>query len=230
MIMKEYEPTNLEIAEIFLRVLCDKAPEKADVLFIHSSFKDQYLEDCLTREATFLWQKGKCEFIVINGMTSLECAKENNISNGSEKYIERLISGGVLRDNILLIPSSHNTAEESQNILKMAKEKNWQTLLVMSTPHHQVRCFLTIVSTMEELDIHIKVYNTTFHNVDWDMKVVRKVLGGQNVLGQKDEEGSFISLMKGELERIKRYAIPSSNYNRSATIKEALDYLEKRDK
>ena len=227
--MAAYEPTHLEIAEIFLRVLCDKEPQKVDALCLHSCFNNAEIEDSLIAKAIGIWGKKICPYIVINGLTAGECIAANHACNGSETYINKLVSGGVPRESILLMPSSQNTPEESQNFLRMAQEKNWHSLLIMSMPYHQPRCFLSIVSAMEDLDIAVKVYNVTFHDVDWDILVKRRVFNGKNVLGQVDESGTYLSLMKNELERIQRYAVPGRGYIRHATIREALNYLEKRD-
>lgn len=224
-----YEPTNLELMEILLRVLCDKRPGKADALCIHGSIGNWRIDAALLLEAAKIRHESSCGFVVINGLTAEHSAKRNIAYLGHEIWLEQLLNLGIPKEKILLTLPAENTAAESENFLLMAKERDWRVIIIESMPHHQARCFLQMVADMKRLGIYLSVFNATFPNVDWGLEVERKVLAGQNALGQKDERGAFLDLAEGELERIKKYAVPSLDWTPHATIKEALEYLNNRD-
>src|SRR3989344_3047503 len=223
-----YEPTLLEMMELMLRVLCDQRPIIADAIFIHGSIGNGRIDAALLSEAFKIYNESSCKFVVINGLTADHCAKRNIGYPGYEIWLKLLLRWGIPRDKILLTPPSEHTAAESENFLLMAKERGWRIVVIESMPHHQARCFLQIVATMKELSFYPRVFNTTICNVDWSLEVQRRDMAGKNALGQKDEQGAFLDLVRGELERIKKYAVVSPRWASHSTIKEALDYLRDR--
>jgi hypothetical protein len=227
--MTKYNPTNLEVAELFSRVFCDKTPEKANAFFIHGEISDSRVEEPLFLKARDFWFDGRCEFLVVNGLAADRCQKLSQGYGGYEKCVTRLVELGIPRDRIAVMAPAENTAKESENFALMAKDNNWRTLLIGAAPYHQVRCFLHIIAAMKKIHFDAQVYNVTYHDVDWNVKVKRKVMFGQNILGQKDEIGPLFSLLRGEMERMERYAVPSPRYISSATFSEALKYLQERD-
>lgn len=217
------DATELELIQLLLRVLCDKKPQKVDALFIHCGLNDSAIEQSLIEEAVGVWSVGGCDFIVLNGLVC-----DANYQ-GYTSYLSKLLAAGVPKENILALSSAQHTGTESEYLIALAKEKKWQSLIIESMPYHQMRCFLQIVAEMKRSDTKFRVYNLTFHDVDWNMHATKNILGGKNVLGQEYESGRLVDFMKSELERIQRYAVPSDRYIPHATVREALEYLSLRE-
>ena len=149
---KVYNPTNLEVASLFSRVLCDKAPsQKTDALFIHGELADLRIEEPLLLKAYKAWKDGLCELIVINGLTAKDCKKRNHGYRGYERYLAKLKKLGVPENSILIIPPSENTGLESQNFLLMAYDRNWHNLMIEAAPYHQARWFLQAVAANKKI-------------------------------------------------------------------------------
>lgn len=228
-----WKPTMAEMVAGYLAVLCD---ERAftDALFIHSSQGDPELDTMELCEAFYYYTKNynTRKKIVLNGLTAKQCQELNLAYCGYEKWREYFLSFGIKKGAILLLPPSKHTGAESENLLHLAKEKGWKSMIIMAYPYHLLRCMCQIVAAMEKLQIHLKVYAKTFRfrEIDWQRKMTRIVMNGANVLGQGTVDGQMMKHIASELERVEKYAQEGGNFTRHATIPELLKYLAERDK
>ena len=105
----------------------------------------------------------------------------------------------------------------------------------MAYPFHQLRCFLQMITLMEETGIWLKVYNRSFtlRGVDWQRSVKRAIRNGANLLGMTDMKEPMEIHIAADYERIVKYAqdpaLTGQQYTRHATIPEMFRYVAKRD-
>lgn len=52
---------------------------------------------------------------------------------------------------LLLDATAMHTRDQAVHVLAIAQERNWFTLLLIASPHHQLRAFLTFVKRAEEI-------------------------------------------------------------------------------
>ena len=184
----------------------------------------------VVRKAVSVWGPRRKGSLVVNGLTGEECDELNVAYTGLENWLEKLGTFGVQSYSVELLHNAPNTAAESKMLLLMAREKGWATLTIMSYPYHILRCFLQIISLMEESGIWLRVHCQTFQEVEWTRPMAKPVMkGAEPVFGKLPEH------IAAEFQRIITYAQepPLENgkpkYTRHATIPEMFGYLERRE-
>ena len=104
---------------------------KADALVVLSD--DNFYADRATRAAELL-REGKAPLIVASG-------RRLRPNAGIAELMEHdLIERGVPKEKILRLPQdSDSTKEEAEGVLKLAKEKKWHSLIVVTSNYHTRR-------------------------------------------------------------------------------------------
>ncbi|MBI4449785.1 YdcF family protein [Candidatus Uhrbacteria bacterium] len=70
-----------------------------------------------------------------------------------------LTDRGVPTDVIVIDRQSLHTRDQAVRVLALAQERGWRTLLLVASPHHQLRAFLTFVKRAEEIGWTGRVVN-----------------------------------------------------------------------
>jgi len=101
--------------------------------------------------AVELYKKGWAPLLVVVGSTgsrpSLEMAK----------FAEQQ---GVPKEDTIIENKSRNTRQNAENVLHLAKQYNWEKIILVTSSHHQLRAHLTFKKTMANLGITIKIINS----------------------------------------------------------------------
>ena len=224
-----WEPTPLEVFKAMCIAERDFLPQYCDAVLVHGSpaMDWQFIETLLYTVAEH-HKRGRVGTIVLNGLTEAECRLRNVAYTGREPWLARLIELGVAQSDIELIPASPHTGVESPNFLELATRMGWENLIISSFPHHQFRCFQTIVAQMETMGRR-RVYNLTFGGIGLTDRMSKPVLGGGVI------EGDFETHQEEEFKRIVAYAQEPEivdgkpKFTRHATIPEVLEYVRWRD-
>lgn len=66
----------------------------------------------------------------------------------AESLAPELLSMGVSPDRVIVETASTNTREQANNVLAMAKENDWHRLMVIASPYHLPRAFLTFLAAV----------------------------------------------------------------------------------
>ncbi len=188
--------------ELFEKIL-SQAPQKADMIVLLQG-------DQLDRApaALSLFQKGFAERICISGNNVLvgpnTRPEENDVPlSVHETY---LMEHGVPEPSIRVDDQSFNSLGQATNIVKIAKEKGWQTILVVVSAYHALRSFLTLLSQAkaQAWDGKIVIHAVQF---PWDTIPSGRVKTAREML-------------QVEMEKIKKYG------KDVALIKEGLNYFK----
>ena len=133
---------------------------------------------------------------------------------GRSKWEPELIELGV--KDIIWSPAVGHTREEADAFLKIARERRWKRVAVLTQPHHLPRVFLGMLKAMEELKYSMQVYGVAPKSCDWN-KVVR---GSQGA-----EELPRVQHLEQEFDKIQDYQEKGD----LATLDEMFEYLEQRE-
>ena len=227
-----WSPTPLEVSIAQVAVLKEPMPVKADAIFIHGSPTDDRDQDRqLLSLAADYYHSGGTRNIAINGLTVGTCDDRKLAYPGFEIWYAMLRGKRVAEDDIVQIRPSLHTAAESIGLLEMARTKGWETIIISSQPHHQLRCFLQAVAVMQTMDFWPNVYNMTHGGIPWMRPLQKNVL---NADAGGPVEGTIIDHIEAEYERLVKYAqtpLPAGtkgSFTRHATIPEMMAYLERR--
>lgn len=222
----KWNPTPLEINIAQVIVLKDVIPSKNDVIFVHAPPYEKSLDKKLLLVAINSYKEGRVSKIIINGLSKELCDARNGAYCGYKKWLKFLLSQGIPRSDIIITPPAFHTADESIQLLTLAKENKWGKIIITSHPHHQLRCFLQAIAIMQEMNYWPNIYNLTHEGISWHQFMKKTVLDDM----RSTVQGDFRVHITSEFERLIKYARKPKNADhvRHATIPEMLDYLNLR--
>ncbi len=144
-------------------MLLEQKPLKADaVILLQGDRLDR------VQKIQSLYEKGLANKIVVIGND--ERVEELNDSYLSE-IKEYFLSKGIFKKNIVMDDKALNTLGQAVNVIKMAKEKKWKKLIVVTSSYHLLRAYLTFVKQLMEQDWHGDIIMQTA-DLDWQMKML----------------------------------------------------------
>lgn len=136
----------------------------AEAVFLHGYLD---LREETLNFVTATYKKSGAKYLVLNGAGENEFGPYGFIFMKGE-FVKRAIP----EENIFGIPPAYNTREEALGYMNFAKEKSIKRGIVISAPMFVIRAFLTNVAFIKEWNLDIKLYPTTFKNIDWQEKVI----------------------------------------------------------
>lgn len=216
------ELNSLSMLKAAQLVLTDKRP-KTDALFIHGSpVNSEELDDRILALGASMMNRDETKAIVINGLSDEICAAKKMAYPGGDTWGRKLALLGIAE--VRKIQPSLHTAAESDNLIALAKNEGWKSVVIASLPHHVLRCMCQMVFCLERASSDLKVYARTLDTVDWDMSAKKTVLGGGVV------EGTLLDHCEAEAERLVKYADKNGvGYTPHATLEELIAYFGRRD-
>ena len=75
----------------------------------------------------------------------------------------------VSEEAIILDNQSFNTYDQAVQVIGIAKEREWQAILLVGSTHHQLRAFLTFLHQARLQEWKGKMINQPAH-IEWDAK------------------------------------------------------------
>jgi len=136
--------------ERFSILLGNQFQEKADVLFLAAGDGNNRVP-----YAAKLYTDGFTPLIAI---VSNDTRYDYGSSTSSDLAAE-LIKHGVPEDALYTEETAGNSKSESIRMIELAKEKGWKKLLLVTSPHHQYRIFLTWLQSMRDAGLELVLIN-----------------------------------------------------------------------
>lgn len=153
------------------------------------------------KHAARLYNQGIATKIVFSGGIV-----DYNYGSYPFKDIEQLLCNeGVLRKDIIHENISLNTREQAVQIVKIADERKWTRLILVASPEHQYRAYLTFLKEILQVKPDIILYNSSADNLKWF---------------EESNWGIRYERLDQEFIRIEKY----SSFGHLATYREAIDY------
>ncbi len=125
----------------------------------------------------------------------------------SHKLVPELIKLGIKEEDIIAEETAPHTRAEADSTLRIAKEKDWTSLILVTTGSHQYRALLTWIKALKDNDVNIELF-----------------MGTTQTFPEFKEESEDDALQR-EMERIKLYQEKGD----VASWNEGEDYLKKRE-
>jgi len=88
---------------------------------------------------------------------------------GAETLAPKVLAAGVAPDRLILDTAAMNTREQAVNVVALAKEHGWRRLMLVVSPYHAPRAFLTFLKAAMEADIDkaLEINVATASHVPW---------------------------------------------------------------
>lgn len=116
-----------------------------------------------------------------------------------------LLNEGVAVKDIIHENISLNTREQAVQIIKLADERKWKRLILVASPEHQYRAYLTFLKEILRTKMDIVLFNSSANNLKWF---------------ENSNWGIRFERLDQEFMRIEKY----SSLGHLATYREAIDY------
>lgn len=152
-------------------------------------------------KAIDLYKAGLANVIVFSGAADDHSYGSFPIS----EIMPILMNEGIPASDIIHENTSLNTREQALEILKLAKKFNWKKLILVASPHHQHRAYLTFLRSIIDTDSKIILYNAPANNLPWF---------------SNNDWGQRFDLLDKEFSKIEKY----SKLSHIATADEAIQY------
>jgi len=152
-------------------------------------------------KAVSLYKDGWADKIVFSGnITDYEYG-----SYPLADVLPHILAEGVPSEDIIHEKTSLNTYEQACEVLKLAKDNDWNKLIIVASHEHQYRAYLTFLKQVIDKDKQIILFNSPARNLGWF----------------KDSGwGIRFDRLDIEFERIEKY----SQFGHLATFNEAIEY------
>lgn len=139
-------------------------PERADVIVWLQG--NRYARGS---KALALWQAGYAPTIVCTGTDARtdEAHPHDGVRMTMADLRQWLLDRGVPASAITVDDRAFHTGTQASNTIALAQRRGWQTLLLVASPHHQLRAFLTFVRAAERAGWHGHIVNQPA-DIPWD--------------------------------------------------------------
>lgn len=115
------------------------------------------------KEAVNLFKEGWADKILFSGgIVDLEY--------GSLPYSEvlpHILESGIPVEALIHEDKSLNTKEQATEVLRIAVKNNWKKLILVASPEHQYRAYLTFLRQVINLNKDIVLYNSPAGKLGW---------------------------------------------------------------
>lgn len=141
----------MDSRETLTALLDAQTLKKGDVIFVLQG-------DGLFRapHAVELFKKGYSPIVAIVGSA-------NNRPYGSfpsSEVRDEMFRLGLPKDKILFEETrGANTRAEAVRAMELAKENGWKSIIIVTSPHHQYRAFLTFLKAMYDSKLNLSLIN-----------------------------------------------------------------------
>lgn len=177
----------LKAAELFSLLLQQKPAPADSIVFLQGDRFDR------ADKVQSLFNNALARLIFITGNNILagrgKRYEENDVR--LSKLKERLINKGIPEEAIIIDEHSLNTYDQATNTIKTAKNGKWSTMLVVTSPYHTLRAYLTFVQQIMEQGWDGKIIMQCAHK-DWNRQ-------------PSGRKRTAIEMLKVEMEKIKKY-------------------------
>lgn len=191
-----------EASVLFDRLFKQKPYEANAIIFLQGDRFDR------APKVVALYRENFARYILITGNNDLVGRGKRNEENDVHllKLKEYLVRHGIPQESIFIDDASMNTLDQARNTVRIAKEHRWETILVVTSPYHLLRAFLTFVK-----EAHVQ---------DWQGTIVMQSVHLPWERVPSGRKKTALEMLEVEVGKIQRY---SKNL---ATLREGLHYLE----
>lgn len=144
---------------------------RVDAIFFHTRARDD--DDDLFEIAADFYHYGQVKSIIFTGSDGQGM---DNIPKGGwpgqDAYLKRFKKLGVPRRVILLSRIARNTREENHEFLKIAKERRFKKIAILTQAHQLLRATAGLIAEIRQEHYPLQIYCIAPKNTDWQ-KIVR---------------------------------------------------------
>jgi uncharacterized SAM-binding protein YcdF (DUF218 family) len=203
----------LEATELLLRILADVRPSGV-VEGAYLFGQTQPNQESVFATGRELAEQGRVQKLLIS-----DCSPKSGYLGAAacrQAMIESGIPAGMIEEVPMEPTEILHTLIESQKVVRFARAQGYRRLIVVSSPFHQERAFMTMVTVALREYPSLKLYSIPGAAQRWDEIVTHS---------QGKLRGTRAELIAEEQKRIEKYTAQGDLLPRA----QILEYLRKRD-
>ena len=223
--MEAKERDLLDIIKAAFLLSSDDPPFLVDAVYLHGVSKGMALSANLFDEAAAFIRQRRAKYIAFNGSDGEGMGAQNRPGAawpGKDWYISEL-SARVRPEILIPADPGLHTRGEADGLVRLAQQREWKSVVVVSSAYHSVRAMSCIVASIISLGYPLDAYFHTPSSTDWQMPIK----GSQGI---KDTDSSREA--EEEIARILKYwrfgALDGWGKQWAAPASVLFEYLEKR--
>lgn len=159
-----------DMGRITTRLACEPlyCPMRYDAAYL-PGLSAGMLESCKLLD---LFADVRADFHAFNGDGLDESSPPTTGWSGAYAYRQKLLDLGI-PENVLAPtgPGAH-TRSECDELIKLACERGWKTIAIVSVPYHYPRMLACLVGSMKKFGYTPAIYFIYPEQVDWDQQMV----------------------------------------------------------
>jgi len=134
---------------------------------------------------------------------------------GAAQLEAKLFGAGVSPDRVIIDNESQNTREQAVNVVALAMDKGWRRIMLVVSPYHAFRAYLTFLKAAQEAGIEksLEINITPASHVPWWKAPV-------------GAESTRFQLLEHEFTKIRKYSDHIATWQEGL---KALEYWERRE-
>jgi len=184
--------------EIFIILLDCDSPQKSDaIVLLEGDGFARY------KTAVHLYKEGIAPIICFSGNYD----DEKSGAYTFNKIKPLILSSGIPEAHLIHERTSKNTYEQAVEIIKIAKEKNWNRITLVASHYHSYRAFLTFLLVIKKEMPSLLMDMAAVKNLDWF---------------EENTWGKRIDLLDKEFDKIDLY----QKKGNVASFAEGMEYLK----
>jgi|TARA_Y100000310_G_scaffold214702_1_gene215637 uncharacterized SAM-binding protein YcdF (DUF218 family) len=175
-------------ASTLFEKLASQKPEYADaIIFLQGDRLDR------AQKVVDLYKSGFSDTVLITGNNDLIGRGKRNEENDLhlDELKKYLTDNGVSGDVLIVDDSSMNTKDQAVYTIRLAKEKGWKKIILVTSPFHVLRTHLTFLKQIQEQD--------------WDGESVMQVADLSWDSIPSGREKTALDMLSIEIDKIVKY-------------------------
>jgi len=146
----DYTREDSPISQLY-RMIKEQKLEEADAVVWLEGDNDDRVAKCVE-----LIQRNFAPKIILSG----EHDDPNYGSIPGSVMKKEFINAGI-REERIEMDDSQNTKDQAVNVMNLSKENNWNKVIIVASPYHQIRAFLTFLAQLkkEKMEEQFKIIN-----------------------------------------------------------------------
>lgn len=198
------ESNSMDKLALLFDLMNKQGVEKADAIVWLEGDATDRVKQCIR-----LMQSDYAPILLLSG-------GEKNPHDGSIPSWEikqKFMDSGILEEKILIEDQSQHTKGQAINVLRFIKDRGWKKIILVSSPYHQIRAFLTFLAQLRKkgLSDSVHLINAPAH-LEWFREIPAK------------KKSAIDLLVEEEIPRLKKYQV----FGDVASFDEGIAYLQKK--
>lgn len=146
---------NSKLQQLLEQVLQEKPKQSDAIVWLQGDRLDR------GPKVVELYREGFAPVVFITGNNTLIGVGPRPGENDAhlDALVRHLTANGVPREALIVDGTAMNTGDQAKHLVSVAEKQGWQRVLLVTSPYHQVRAYLTLQKAQQAAKVFFEVIN-----------------------------------------------------------------------